>query len=214
MSAATADVSTIDLAGVDVSDLDHWNDGPPHELFARLRAEAPVHWSPLGGFPDEAGFWSITRWQDIAEISRDWQSFSSERGGIFVLNDMGLPLEVQTQQMISMDPPRHDRMKALVQRAFTPRRVQDHAVRIRDIVRETFAEIAPRGEADIVADVATIVPTKVIGDLLGVPREDCHLLAEWTNLILGFEDPNLRPRFEDGMRALTESSAYVAEMAA
>ncbi|MBJ7522138.1 MAG: cytochrome P450, partial [Solirubrobacteraceae bacterium] len=94
-----------DLQSVDVSDLSLWEHGPPHELFTRLRAEAPVHWSPLNQYPHEAGFWSITRWNDVDALTKDWESFSSERGGVLLLNDVGLPLEAQQQQMISMDPP-------------------------------------------------------------------------------------------------------------
>ncbi len=134
------DVSVIadqDLTQVDLGDLDLWTDGPPHDLFARLRREAPVHWSPLAEYPDEAGFWSLTRADDLRRVSLDWQTFSSYVGGIMVLDDFGIPLEGQQQQMISMDPPRHDRIKALFQRGFTPRRIAEHEERIRGIVNRS-----------------------------------------------------------------------------
>ena len=115
-----------ELGQVDLGDLELWSDGPPHELFARLRREAPVHWSPLDDYPDEAGFWSLTRAEDLRRVSLDWETFSSYVGGIMVLDDFGIPLEGQQQQMISMDPPRHDRIKALFQRGFTPKRIAEH----------------------------------------------------------------------------------------
>ena len=73
-----------DLADLDVSDLDLWRDGPPHEIFARLRDEEPLHWSELGDFPDEGGFWSVVRFEDIAAVGRDHETFSSERSIILV----------------------------------------------------------------------------------------------------------------------------------
>ena len=75
-----------DLAGVDLSDLSLWADGPPHALFTRMRREHPVHWSPLAGFPWEAGFWSITRYEDVIAMSKDWETFSSARGGTSLMD--------------------------------------------------------------------------------------------------------------------------------
>ena len=62
-----------DLDRIDLGDLEHWDDGPPHDLFARLRREAPLHWSPLDDYPEEAGFWSLTRAADLREVSLDWR---------------------------------------------------------------------------------------------------------------------------------------------
>ena len=73
-----------DLADLDVSDLDLWREGPPHEVFTRLRSEDPLHWSELGDFPDEAGFWSVVRNEDIRTVGRDPETFSSERSIILV----------------------------------------------------------------------------------------------------------------------------------
>ena len=75
---------TPDLADLDLSDLELWADGPPHEVFEPLRARTPLHWSELGGFPWEAGFWSVVRFEDIARVGRDCETFSSERGVILV----------------------------------------------------------------------------------------------------------------------------------
>ena len=103
-----------------------WDDGAPYELFARMQREAPVHFSPQRVVPDEGGFWSITRHEDVRAVTRDFKTFSSERRGILNVDDIGVPLDVQRLQMISMDPPRHDRLKALVNKAFTPERVAEH----------------------------------------------------------------------------------------
>lgn len=194
-----------DLSQVDVSDLRLWEDGPPHELFARLRREAPVHWSALGDYPDETGFWSITRAADIHAISLDFKRFSSERGGVLMLDDFGIPLAMQQQQMISMDPPRHDRIKSLFQRGFTPRRIAEHEQRIRDIATRALDRIAPAGECDLVLDLAAPVVSRVIGSFLGWPPQDDHLMREWTNIALGFGDEDLRPEWDD-MTKMIESA--------
>src|SRR3954453_9083522 len=117
------------LAGseLDVSDLNLWADGPPHEVFESLRRDDPLHWSELGEFEHERGFWSVVRFDDIATVGRDHEPFSSKRSIILIdkLHDdpeRPDPLDIAQHMMITQDPPRHDRMKALVQRAFTPKR--------------------------------------------------------------------------------------------
>jgi len=203
-----------DLSTVDLSDLSLWGDGPPHGLFTQLRAEAPLHWSPMRGYDSEPGFWSLTRAADIAAASRDFETFSSERGGIALQNDIGIPLELMQQQMIMMDPPRHDRLKALVQRGFTPRRVAGQRDRIEEVIDTVLADVAGRETFDLAADVGERVPSMVTADLLGVPRADAHKLADWTRRNVGFEDPESRTDFEDGMRALGEMAEYVGAMVA
>jgi len=115
-----------DLDSVDLADPSVWDDGPPYELFARMQREAPVHFSPQHNHPDEGGFWSITGYDDVRAVSRDHRTFSSERRGIFHMDDIGVPLDLQRLQLISMDPPRHDRLKALVIKEFTPEAVGTH----------------------------------------------------------------------------------------
>jgi cholest-4-en-3-one 26-monooxygenase len=204
-----------ELDRIDLGDLELWSDGPPHDLFTRLRREAPAHWSPLGDYPEEAGFWSLTRAEDLRRVSLDWETFSSYVGGIMVLDDFGIPLEGQRQQMISMDPPRHDRIKALFQRGFTPKRIAEHSERIRAIVNRVLDRVAERGECDLVTDVAGPVVARVIGSFIGTPEEDDQRHIEETNMVLGFGDEDLRPTEEAVVemmsRAWDETMEYIAE---
>ncbi len=186
----------LDLDRIDLGDLALWDDGPPHDLFTRLRNEAPAHWSPLEDYPEEAGFWSLTRAEDLRAASLDWQTFSSYVGGIMVLDDFGIPLEGQQQQMISMDPPRHDRIKALFQRGFTPKRIAEHEERIRVIVNDKLDLVCERGECDLVNDLAGPVVSRVIGMLIGSDPADDRRHLEETNMVLGFGDDDLRPTEE------------------
>lgn len=113
-----------------------------------------------------------------------------------VLDDFGIPLEGQQQMMISMDPPRHDRIKALFQRGFTPKRIAEHEERIRAIVNRVLDRVAARGECDLVLDVAGPVVSRVIGSFIGSPEEDDQRHLEESNMALGFGDEELRPTDE------------------
>ncbi len=203
-----------DLANLDLGDLALWADGPPHDLFTRLRSEAPVHWSPLADYPHEGGFWSLTRAADLRQVSLDWQTYSSYVGGIMVLDDFGIPLEGQQQQMISMDPPRHDRIKALFQRGFTPKRIAEHEERIRGIVNRVLDRVCERGECDLVQDVAGPVVARVIGSFIGTPEEDDQRHIEETNMVLGFGDEELRPTEQAVVEVMTRAWDETMEMIA
>jgi cholest-4-en-3-one 26-monooxygenase len=202
------------LDRIDLGDLELWTDGPPHELFTRLRREAPLHWSPLADYPEESGFWSLTRAEDLRRVSLDWQTFSSYVGGIMVLDDFGIPLEAQQQQMISMDPPRHDRIKALFQRGFTPKRIAEHEERIRAIVNRILDRVAERGECDLVTEVAGPVVSRVIGSFIGTPEEDDQRHIEQTNMVLGFGDDDLRPTEEAVVEMMSEAWDETMELIA
>jgi cytochrome P450 len=209
-----------DLADLDVSNLDLWSDGPPHETFKRLRAEEPLHWSELGDFEWESGFWSVVRFDDIATVGRDHETFSSDRSIILVDKlerdpEKPDPMDMSANMMITQDPPRHDRLKALVQRAFTPKRAIEHTERMREIINlvwDRALERHPDGRLDLVQDVGIYVPAMVIGDMLGAPREDAEQLVDWTNRTTAFEDPRLVPDLGDVWVALEEFIPYVNEM--
>jgi cytochrome P450 len=216
-------MSTIShTADLDVSDLDLWAEGPPHEIFESLRKDEPLHWSELGEFDHEAGFWSVVRFDDIATVGRDHETFSSKRSIILIDKlhddpDRPDPMDIAQHMMITQDPPRHDRMKALVQRAFTPKRALDHTDRMRQIINLVFdraLEQHPDGRVDLVQDVGWYVPSMVIGDMLGAPREDAAKLVEWTNTTTAFQDPRLVPDLGLVMKALEEFMPYVDAMIA
>ena len=209
-----------DLAELDLGNLDLWQDGPPHELFTRMRAMDGLHWSTLAAFPEESGFWSVVRAEDIATVGRDHATYSSKRS-IVVVDKLAWdeetpdPMDVVETMMITQDPPRHDRLKALVQRAFTPKRSIEHTRRIREIINLVYdhtLEVNPDGRLDLVQDVGIYVPSMVIGDMLGVPREDAAKLVDWTNRTSAFEDPRLVPDLGDVWKALEEFVPYVNAM--
>jgi cytochrome P450 len=212
---ALADASS----ALDLGNLDLWRDGPPHDVFAQLRRE-PLHFSPLGDFEHERGFWSVVRFEDIAAVGRDHGTFSSERSILLVDKlswdpEVPDPIDLAQHMMITTDPPRHDRMKALVQRAFTPKRALEHTERMREIINLVYDRALaahPDGRVDLVQDIGQFVPAMVIGDMLGAPREDAERLVDWTNRTTAFEDPRLVPDLGEVWRALEEFLPYVNAM--
>jgi cholest-4-en-3-one 26-monooxygenase len=187
-----ADRSVEDLEALDVTDREHWQDGPPHEIFKELRGRCPVHWSEINEYPNEAGFWSVTRAEDVREVSLDWKTYSSERGGVTGLTH-AIPLELARAMFIAQDPPKHDRLKMLFQRGFTPKRIAEHEGRIRAIAERVLDDVAPRGGCDLVTEIAQPVVSRVIGSFMGIPEEDDEIWARIVNSSLGLGDDDLNP---------------------
>ena len=176
-----------------VTERELWEHGPPHELFRELRAHCPVHWtSRITEYPEEAGFWSVTTADDVHTVSRDWETYSSERGGVTAAT-AGFPIELMRAMFIGMDPPKHDRIKALFQAGFTPKRIAAHEPEIRAIVIDVLDRLEGRDECDLVTEVAQPVVSRVIGSFMGIPPEDDAVWANLMNSTLGAGDPDLNP---------------------
>jgi cytochrome P450 len=185
-----------DLESVELTSREHWLDGPPHELFKQLRGGCPIHWTEsFEDFPDEAGFWSVTTAEDIHTVSRDWETYSSEQG----ITAAGvLPLELTQAMFIGMDPPKHDRLKALFQAGFTPKRIAAHEQAIREIVLKVLDRLQDRESCDLVAELAQPVVARVIGSFMGIAEEDDEIWARLMNSTLGAGDPDVNPHGIEG----------------
>ncbi len=188
-----------DLENVLVSERHLWLDGPPHELFRELRGGCPVHWTgKISEYPGESGYWSVTTADDVHTVSRDWQTYSSERGGITAVSEV-FPIELIRAMFIGMDPPKHDRLKALFQAGFTPKRIAAHEDEIRAIAVDVLDGLAGRETCDLVTDVAQPVVSRVIGSFMGIPPEDDEMWANLMNSTLGAGDPDLNPEGIQGV---------------
>jgi cholest-4-en-3-one 26-monooxygenase len=182
-----------DLENVLVGDRELWLDGPPHELFKRLRRECPVHFTPhITEYPQEPGYWSVTTADDIHTVSRDWRTYSSELGGVTAVSRV-FPIELTRAMFIGMDPPKHDRLKALFQAGFTPKRIADHEGAIRAIVLDVLNKLDGRESCDLVTEVAQPAVSRVIGSFMGIPPEDDQVWANLMNSTLGAGDVDLNP---------------------
>jgi cytochrome P450 len=181
------------LEDVLVTERELWPDGPPHELFKEMRSRCPVHWtSKITEYPKEAGYWSLTRADDVREVSLDWETYSSATG-ITALTNAIMPVELIAAMFIGMDPPKHDRLKQLFQRGFTPKRIAEHEDAIRAITVEVLDRLEGRETCDLVTDVAQPVVSRVIGSFMGIPPEDDEIWARLMNNTLGAGDPDMNP---------------------
>ena len=199
------------LPDVDLTNLETFVEGVPHEQFDVLRREAPVYFHPErdGG----AGFWCVTRADDLAAVSHDWEHNSSEWG--ITLHELEEDqLEQQRMMMLMMDPPRHTKLRLLVNKGFTPRMIGRLRDNVREIARDLVEGIAERGACDFVVDVAAELPLQVIAEMMGVPKEDRHQLFDWSNRMIGSEDPEYAVSAENAMEAATEMFVYANDLAA
>jgi cytochrome P450 len=187
------------IENVEVAAKENWLHGPPYEVFKELRAQCPVHWSDsIEEYPGEAGFWSVTTADDVHAVSRDWETYSSELGGVTLFAEI-FPIEIVRGMFIGMDPPKHDKVKALFQRGFTPKRIADHEDRIREIVVDVLDRLDGRDTCDLVTDVAQPVVSRVIHSFMGTPEEDDAIWARISNSALAPDDPDLAPEGVEGV---------------
>jgi cholest-4-en-3-one 26-monooxygenase len=160
-----------------------------------------VHWtSKISDYPNEKGYWSVTRADDVRAVSLDYKTYSSELGGVTAVSDV-FPIELMRAMFIGMDPPKHDRIKMLFQAGFTPRRIAAHEAAIRKIVVDQLDLLDGRDTCDLVTDVAQPVVSRVIGSFMGIPPQDDIVWATLMNSALGAGDPDLNP---DGIMSVVE----------
>ncbi|GIU88593.1 MAG: cytochrome P450 [Acidimicrobiia bacterium] len=188
--------------------------GYPHDVWARLRAEAPVARVEAPGYEP---FWAITKHADVVQVSTQPTRFSSERG--ITLARTGSPPVPVPEMVVLLDPPRHGPMRRVLMRRFTPRAVRALRPEIERIARDVLdsaAAAAPAGGFDLVESVAAPLPLAVIAWSLGVPRGDWPLLFRWTNEIIGKDDPEYRRPGESAgktfARARGELHAYLEDL--
>src|SRR3712207_3561742 len=200
---------TLSLADVDLADHDRFVEAVPHAMFALLRREDPVHWNAEADGP---GFWAVTKYDDIKEVHRNWEAFSSEVGGTS-LEDLA-PEHVEARKsMIDMDPPRHNQLRAIVAKGFTPRAVQAYEQSIRILFRHLIDAALPKREFDFVHEIAAELPMRVFAEMLGAPQEDRRYLVELGDRMLGNSDPELQdPEEMERYRHLPFSSPAALEM--
>jgi cholest-4-en-3-one 26-monooxygenase len=203
MTPTTA--NEVDLAHVNLMDPEWFRDGPPHELFARMRAEAPVRWNALEGY-EPGGFWSVTRHADVSAISRDTATFSSHRGGIFLARDQVMPLEVNRNLLLYKDPPEHTKYRKILQSAFVPNTVNKMEGAIRTAVTRVIDNVIEQGSCDFVKDIAIPIPLTVLAELMGLPLEDIPQILIWSDAI---EHAQMSPEPAAAMDTFMEMAAYL-----
>ncbi len=198
-----------DLA--DLSDADTYVKGVPHDTFRALRREAPIYFQKERN--GRRGFWVVTKYDDIVVASKDPQRFSSARGGTNIEDFPEEDLSLIRLMMLNMDPPQHAKFRRLVNFGFTPLVISFLEPRIRLVTAQILDKIARRGEADFVTTVAAELPLQVIAELLGIPMADRQQLFDWTNRLVGFNDPEFGSSIEDSKAAALNVWMYANRLA-
>ncbi|MHB8220948.1 MAG: cytochrome P450 [Acidimicrobiales bacterium] len=198
-----------DVEPVDLSDSRTYVPGVPHAYLAELRRNDPVHWTEEAGGP---GYWAVTKYDDCVTVNRDYERFSSQRKGTMPFELTDDEIAQQSLMMLNMDPPLHTRYRRLVNKGFTPRMVRDLEASIHRTADRIIDSVCEKGEADFVTEISAELPLQVIAELLGVPHEERHRMFDWSNRMVGSEDPEYRVAPEDALVAAMELYGYASEL--
>jgi len=182
----------------------------PHEYFAHLRATEPVSWRDHDA--PSIPYWAVTSHEACVRVNREWEEFSSFPKTSLINDNTEEMIAQQQLMMLNMDPPDHTRYRRLVNKAFTPRMIRDLEVRLHTVTDELLDNVCEVGAADFVVDIAAELPLIVIAELMGVPFEDRHKMFNWSNSMIGSEDPEYRHSAEIGEIAAMELYAYASDL--
>jgi pimeloyl-[acyl-carrier protein] synthase len=172
----------------------------PYPTYHRLRAEDPVHHSPLG-------FWVLTRYDDVIAALRD-PRLAKEAIAAFVAARFGAPVPITGLSMLDRDPPDHTRLRSLVSKAFTPRVVEGLRPRVQQIVDGLLARAREKGSLDLIEEFAYPIPVNVICEMLGVPVEDHERFKGWSlDIARGLDSILLPPDSEVPKRSVASRTA-------
>ncbi|WP_425101983.1 cytochrome P450 [Tropicibacter sp. S64] len=172
---------------IDLSDAALWQDGPPHDEFARLRAEAPVAWNQR--HDGHRGFWAVTRYDDIVAVSRDTETYSS-RNGVISLDDFDDAQNDKRRTLLEMDPPQHGKMRMLTLPGFTRRGVGALEQDVRSRVSALLDRLTGAGSFEAVETLTKQVPIITLCSLLGIPMDRTADLIRWSDMLIGSDDPD------------------------
>ncbi|MGH3594388.1 MAG: cytochrome P450 [Mycobacterium sp.] len=209
----------VPLADIDLSTWEFWelDDDLRDGAFTTLRRVAPISfWAEpvVDGFVEGAGHWALTKLDDVFYASRHPEVFSSSPN--ITINDQSPEVAEFFGSMIVLDDPRHQRLRSIVSRAFTPKVV----ARIEESVRERAHRLVTSmianhadGTGEAVSELAGPLPLQVICDMMGIPEEDHQRVFHWTNVILGFGDPDLATDFEEFAKVSMDIGAYATALA-
>ncbi|MFE7797533.1 cytochrome P450 [Nocardia sp. NPDC057440] len=203
-------------AGFDFTDPDLWARGRPVAEFAELRRTAPVWWNaqPKGvsGF-DDGGYWVVTKLEDIKEISRHPEIFSSTENTAIIRYQPRITreqIDMQRVILLNMDPPAHTKSRRIVSKGFTPRAVESLRRALTERAAAIVTDAKRIGSGDFVELVASELPLQAIAELLGVPQQDRKKLFHWSNQMIGADDPEFAG---DAATAQLELTGYAWNLA-
>jgi cytochrome P450 len=186
-------------------DVDLLTAGVPHARYAELRRREPVSWQTY----EHGGYWAVLRHADVLAVSKDPERFSAAAKGMQLVDYTD-----QLETLLSLDPPRHTKVRRRVLHAFTPRVVRALEPRMRAVVRETLGRAAGREVCDFVQDVVRPLPLAIVCDVLGIPEADRERVGRWADLLAGSMDPEIASGGKTGTQGAIEFGTYAFQLQA
>ena len=202
------------LEDIDLSDIEFWAKpwAERNAAFATLRRENPIAYFPepiVEPFPEGPGYFAITKMHDLLEISRHPEVFCSGQGAVSIL-DMPADMNEFYGSLISMDDPRHARLRKIVSGTFTPRMLNNVIDEVEKTAKRVVDGIVDKGEIDFVKDVSMPFPLLVILDMMGIPHSEFDTVLAQSNIILSGGDPDFIPEGTDPITAFLGAGATLA----
>ena len=203
-------VENTGFEGVDLWDMDAFQRQEHHAMLEKLRETDPgIHWIDEGD--KGPGFWAITRLEHLKEINRQADIFSSNKGGTQMQERARADVMDDFQNdslMLSMDPPKHTRYRRIVSRGFTPRMINLLEDYLHNRTQMIIDRVCERGTAEFVTELSAELPLQAIAEMVGIPFEDRKKIFDWTNSMIGADDPDFAKSEEFVMAAFAELFAY------
>ncbi|MGW0176119.1 cytochrome P450 [Rhodococcus sp. NPDC003322] len=204
-------------AGFDPTDPDIYATHVPHAEFAELRRTAPVWWCPqpptTGGFQDN-GYWVVTRHEDVKEVSRDSDVYSTWENTAIPRFEDDMPRDAVEQLrhiMLFKDAPEHTALRKIIARGFTPRAVNSLKAALSERAAGIVSEALSAGAGDFVTHVASELPLQAIAELIGIPQQDRGKVFDWSNQMTGYDDPDFEGEPEAASMELLGYAYQLAE---
>jgi cholest-4-en-3-one 26-monooxygenase len=203
---------------VDLTDPEIYVQGIPQAEFAELRRSAPVSWVPQArgsaGFDDE-GYWAVTKHADVMTVSRDSDTFSSWENTAIPRFQADMPrdrIDMQRYVLLNMDPPQHTKQRSIVSKGFTPRAINSLRTTLAERAERIVREAGGIEAGDFVTEIACELPLQAIAELIGVPQDDRRNVFDWSNAMIGYDDPEYRGG-TDPLEPAMELLGYAMKMA-
>jgi len=175
---------------MDIFDPDTYVNGPPHQAFAELRHTDPVHWQEMAGDP-RGGCWAVLRHADVTYVAKHPHVFSASEGGVVVEELEPQQLEMMRMMLLAMDPPGHAEYRRPLLPHFNRQAIGQLEGRVRAVTNEILSAAAEKGDVEFVHDVCAKLPSQVIGELFGIPREDWANIQHWAELSTSTQDEEI-----------------------
>lgn len=182
--------ATAPPSDLDIYRPDRYVEGVPHDVFDYLRRTQPVYWQPM---PDQPGYWAVLRHADCVTVAREPNLYSATAGGVVLEDLVPDQLKMMQDMLLAMDPPRHTGYRQPLAEPFKARIIARLEPRVRQIVDDIFDRAEAMGDVEFVHDVTSYLPSQIVGELMGLPKEDLEQINRWAELNTSSSDPDINP---------------------